>query len=216
MKKTLALVLGLMLVSMMAHAADVEVLMKNCNKDGKTACLKAGKAYLGANETGKARSAFNKGCDTNEWESCGQLAFLLSEGKGGPSTPKQVVEAATKACDHKDGLGCAVLGGLHETGKGVGKDPAKTASLYKKACANNCGMGCMKMGDLLAGGKCGQTKNLGKALEQYKDGCKKGCGEACFEASKMIGKGEGGPANPIDSAKLKKEACDKGHKPACK
>ncbi len=208
MKKMFVLALGLMMISSFAFAANSDVLMKNCKKDGSSACVKAGQAFLKDGQAGKARTAFKTGCDKNHWESCGQLAFLLEQGKGGPAKPKQIQAAAKKACDHKDGMGCAVLGKMHETGKGVGKSMDKADALYRKACNSGCGMGCFRAGERL--------KDATKALEQYKDGCKKGCGQACFAASQAYMQGKGASVSPVEGAKYKKEACDKGFKKACK
>ena len=101
-------ILGLLYLLPPGPAVDVdkarEILGPACERGNKRACSNLGRAYLQASEDvvarpEAARDVLEKACEAGVADSCGRLAGLWEDGRGGARDPARASELNKRACD---------------------------------------------------------------------------------------------------------------------
>jgi len=162
---------------------------KGCSYSDLEACVDVGDLAVRTGDYGKARMAFQHGCELGSGIACVRDADLLDTGLGGAKDAATAAPLFKKAHDKlsplcpppgtgsADGAACAWLGWIYEHGKGVTKDPAKALTAYRVGCTAGHGEACMSLGRTFDASKdeAGANKAYDRACTDFDnaDACQK-------------------------------------------
>ncbi len=154
---------------------------KGCSFNELEACTDVGDLAVRTGDYGKARMAFQHGCELGSGVACVRDAELLDTGLGGTKDSATAAPLFKKALDKlspqcpvtgsADGAACAWLGWIYENGKGAGKDLNRALTAYKAGCAAGHGEACMSLGRALDGFGGAATKDEAGANKAYDRAC---------------------------------------------
>ena len=153
---------------------------KGCSYNDLEACTDVGDLAVRTGDYGKARMAFQHGCELGSGVACARDAELLDTGMGGAKDSatagalfKKAIDKLTPQCPATgwaDGAACAWLGWMYEHGKGASKDLRKALAAYTSGCTAGHGEACMNLGKALDAGFGGSKDETG-ANKAYDRAC---------------------------------------------
>lgn len=154
---------------------------KGCSYNDLEACTDVGDLAVRTGDYGKARMAFQHGCELGSGVACARDGELLDTGLGGGKDTataaqifKKALEKLTPQCPATgwaDGAACAWLGWIYEHGKGAPKDLAKALTAYRAGCTAGHGDACMSLGRALDGFGGAGVKDEAGANKAYDRAC---------------------------------------------
>lgn len=154
---------------------------KGCSYNDLEACVDVGDLAVRTGDYGKARMAFQHGCELGSGVACVRDAELLDGGLGGAKDSatagplfKKAFDKLTPQCPATgwaDGAACAWLGWMFEHGKGAPKDLTKALTAYRSGCTAGHGEACMSLGRALDGFGGAGTKDEPGANKAYDRAC---------------------------------------------
>lgn len=153
---------------------------KGCSFNDLEACTDVGDLAVRTGDYGKARMAFQHGCELGSGVACARDGDLLEGGLGGSKDQttanaifKKALDKLTPQCPATgwaDGAACAWLGWIYEHGKGATKDLGKAVTAYRAGCNAGHGEACMNLGKALDAGY-GGSKDEAGANKAYDRAC---------------------------------------------
>jgi len=171
-------------------AARAEVLLTDaCERDEAAACSSLATLLARGNGTkldvGGARRLREEACERGHGEACFELATMMRLGIGGERLVRQAVGRLERGCQLNSADACAALARAHRDGTVVAADPTTHWSLSHKAAG---------------------------VFEQI---CNAGDPHGCTELGRLLRHGDGVAADRGRGLELHRDACRKGHGPAC-
>jgi TPR repeat protein len=145
-----------------------------------------------------------RACEAGQMRSCGELALLLRDGRGGGADPTAAARRAVQGCDGGDGAACVILGGLRAG------DAPMVATALRRACKLGATEGCVQA----ASGAAAAGDDAG-AFSFASDGCTLGDGQACAMAGMALQRGVGAPADPRAALARFTASCAASYAPGC-
>ncbi len=132
----------------------------------------------GAKDERRALEALDRGCEADDFPSCGELGARYREGRSVGRDPTRAVEFFTKACNGADADACNELSLAYATADGVPRDAVRALSLAKAACDSGGAPGCATVGVMIAEGA-GTKKDIDAAAPYLGFGCRRAVQAAC-------------------------------------
>lgn len=154
----------------------------------------------------RAAKLYEKGCQADNADGCGGLAWMYGEGKGIGRDDARATELYRKACELGSATSCATAGYRYQQALGVGADETQAASLYQRGCDRNDAYSCLNLGYQYARGR-GVSKDPARGSELYVKACDRGDGLGCQYAGDAFHDGEGVPADTTRAATYYEKAC---------
>lgn len=163
--------------------------MDYCNEGNGEACYITGFSYHKYPEIrddSKSVSAFTRGCEVGNLESCGNLGLMNEKGWGTEKNLQRAIDLYEHTCSAGVAVHCRNVGRLSEGDSGFPVDLERAETAYQRA--------------------------LELALTQ----CESKVPESCAVAGHMYKDGKGTEKNPIRARELLKKSCKMGYSWACK
>lgn len=188
----------------LAEKGDIKGLQGICDSKVGLACMFVGLEFHLQENIAQAKVWFKKGCDYNEFNSCGVLGDYHKKVK----SYTQALMFYVKACDGGVMEACNNVGFFYENGLGVKQNAIKALELYIKACKNNLGSGCESAAKIYCFGKAGMAKDYTKARSYFAKACELNHSGACSNLGILYNLGKGGNQDSTKALDFYEKACE--------
>lgn len=185
---------------------------KLCDAGEASACGIAGPYLLSGTKMPKdgprGFALVKRGCERGDKQSC---LLLGNEYSGGPNTKrdlKAALDAFSRACDRAKADACQMIAEQLASGRFY----KEAAGYARRACHMGKKEGCDLIARQLLTGT-GIAKNGREGLRYAWEACARGSGGACGE---LVRRNRELPVPAAAKLGIYKQACQDGHKPACK
>jgi TPR repeat protein len=163
-------------------------------------------------------------CTSGDAQSCLDLAFKYSTGRGVAKDEARAAQFYQQACDGGNDVGCDGLAMDYAVGQGVPMDTARARQLGEKAerlrnqvTETHCNSGdlksCVELGSAYSSG--GPNTDLARAAQLYRQACDGGNARGCNHLGGVYSEGEGVAKDEARAVQLFRQACDGGDADGC-
>ncbi|WP_158090105.1 tetratricopeptide repeat protein [Kiloniella majae] len=184
----------------------LEYFSKACLGGSENHCLKSGQKYFN-NDDAKAVQLWLKACRADYFQTCSNLGFMYSKGKGVTKNYKEALYYLNKSCNDTVSVGCKHLGVLYSLGEGVPQSDEKAAEYYKKSCDAGNGPGCFNLAGFYLEGRY-LAYDADKALKLYEDSCGVNYVDSCFLVAYLFDEGVHFEADYLFAIKMYEALCN--------
>lgn len=132
----------------------------------------------------RARSAFEKSCGPDFFDSCANAGVMFATGDGGPADLAKARTYYGKACDGGEATACVNLAAMLLNGEGGEPDRAKAKAMFTDHCGKKAALACFNLGLIYAKGLDG-AQDLPQALGFLDQACTLGNQQGCTTATQI-------------------------------